>query len=83
MITVYAAINIGVATALIPTTGLPLPFVSYGGSSLVVNMAAIGILINMTKRRDMRSSAPAAMARRWNEDGAGRRVSTKSARKGT
>ncbi len=69
MITVYAAINIGVATALIPTTGLPLPFVSYGGSSLVVNMAAIGILINMTKRRDMRAGAPAAMARRWSDAG--------------
>ncbi len=50
MITIYAVINIGVATALFPTTGLPLPFVSYGGSSLVVNMAAIGVLLNMSKR---------------------------------
>ncbi|MBD3349264.1 MAG: stage V sporulation protein E [Candidatus Eisenbacteria bacterium] len=50
MITVYAVINIGVATALFPTTGLPLPFISYGGSSLVVNMAAIGVLLNMSKR---------------------------------
>ncbi len=50
MITVYAIVNIGVATALFPTTGLPLPFVSYGGSSLVVNMAAIGVLLNMSKR---------------------------------
>jgi cell division protein FtsW len=50
MITVYAVINIGVATAMLPTTGLPLPFVSYGGSSLVVNMAAIGVLLNMSKR---------------------------------
>jgi cell division protein FtsW len=50
MITVYAVINIGVATAFFPTTGLPLPFVSYGGSSLVVNMAAIGVLLNMSKR---------------------------------
>lgn len=50
MVTVYAAINIAVVTALIPTTGLPLPFVSYGGSSLIVNMAAVGILLNMSKR---------------------------------
>jgi cell division protein FtsW len=50
MITVYAIVNIGVATATLPTTGLPLPFVSYGGSSLVVNMAAIGVLLNMSKR---------------------------------
>jgi cell division protein FtsW len=86
MIIVYATINIGVATALIPTTGLPLPFVSYGGSSLVVNMAAVGILINMTKRRDMRGAAPEAMARRWRETGpgpAGRRSASTSARKGT
>ncbi len=51
MIVIYAAINIGVVTATIPTTGLPLPFVSYGGTSLLVNMAAAGILINMSRRR--------------------------------
>ncbi|MCK4513373.1 FtsW/RodA/SpoVE family cell cycle protein, partial [bacterium] len=45
------AINIAVVTASMPTTGLPLPFVSYGGTSLVVNMAAAGILINMSRRR--------------------------------
>jgi cell division protein FtsW len=50
MVTVYAVINIAVATALIPTTGLPLPFVSYGGSSLIVNMAGIGVLLNISKR---------------------------------
>ncbi len=51
MIVIYAAINIAVVTASMPTTGLPLPFVSYGGTSLVVNMAAAGILINMSRRR--------------------------------
>lgn len=60
MITVYAMVNIGVATATLPTTGLPLPFVSYGGSSLVVNMAAIGVLLNMSRRM---VPEPAALSR--------------------
>ncbi|MBD3403570.1 putative lipid II flippase FtsW [candidate division GN15 bacterium] len=45
------AINIGVVTALLPVTGLPLPFMSYGGSSLVVSCAAIGVLLNLSRRR--------------------------------
>jgi cell division protein FtsW len=69
MVTVYAAINIAVVTALIPTTGLPLPFVSYGGSSLIVNMAAIGILLNMSKRPVLDSGGRPVIAgseKRWN-----------------
>ncbi len=45
------AINLGVVTALIPVTGLPLPFLSYGGSSLLVSSAAIAVLLNLSKRR--------------------------------
>ncbi len=44
----YAFINAAVALALIPTTGIPLPFVSYGGTALVVNLAAVGLLINIS-----------------------------------
>ncbi|MBC8414553.1 MAG: putative lipid II flippase FtsW [Nitrospira sp.] len=48
MIGVQAIINFAVATGLMPTKGLPLPFISYGGSALLINMAAAGILISIS-----------------------------------
>ncbi|MFZ1735409.1 MAG: FtsW/RodA/SpoVE family cell cycle protein, partial [Candidatus Moraniibacteriota bacterium] len=48
-VTFQAFINIAAATALIPLTGIPLPFVSYGGTSVVFLMAAMGILIRIGK----------------------------------
>jgi cell division protein FtsW len=74
MVTIYAAINIGVATALIPTTGLPLPFVSYGGSSLIINMVAVGILLNLSKRPVMTGGSrvtQSELAGRWTARRAG------------
>jgi cell division protein FtsW len=47
MVMVYALINIGVSIGLLPTTGLPLPFISYGGSSLLLTLIATGLLINV------------------------------------
>jgi rod shape determining protein RodA len=44
-------VNIGVATALLPNTGIPLPFVSYGLSSMVSSMIAIGMVINISLQR--------------------------------
>ncbi|MFA6349526.1 MAG: putative lipid II flippase FtsW [Candidatus Omnitrophota bacterium] len=49
MITLKAAINIGVSCALLPTKGLPLPFISYGGSSFVFDMVCLGILLNIAR----------------------------------
>ncbi|MCS7053430.1 MAG: FtsW/RodA/SpoVE family cell cycle protein [Ignavibacterium sp.] len=43
----YAMVNMAVNVGLFPTTGLPLPFISYGGTSIVFNSAAVGILINI------------------------------------
>jgi len=47
LITLQAAVNIGVTTALLPNKGMPLPFVSYGGSNLVFCLLYIGILVNI------------------------------------
>ncbi len=48
-IVLQAMINIGATTASIPYTGVPLPFISFGGSSLVVLLAAVGILLNISR----------------------------------
>jgi cell division protein FtsW len=50
LITVQAAANMGVTTGLLPTKGLGLPFISAGGSSLVMNMLLIGILLSVGSR---------------------------------
>ena len=47
---VQAFLNIGAMLGIIPLTGIPLPFLSYGGSSLVVTLAAAGILLNVSKQ---------------------------------
>ena len=61
--------NVGMTTGLMPVTGIPLPFLSYGGSNLVTNMAGIGLVLNVIKNRSvtmMPGIAPQTMsARKW------------------
>ncbi len=58
MIVLQALLNVAVATGLLPTKGLPLPFVSYGGSSMLVSLSAAGILMSISRgQRYNRSSS--------------------------
>lgn len=50
MIVVPAMVNIGVTTAVLPNDGLPLPFISYGGTSIVFSLAAVGLLVGLHRR---------------------------------
>jgi rod shape determining protein RodA len=57
MILFQAMINIGMTIGLLPVVGIALPFVSYGGSSLLMSMLAAGLLLNVSVRRQMHSAA--------------------------
>jgi cell division protein FtsW len=50
LVAIEAIINIGVTAGALPTKGLPLPFISYGGSGLIFHLAAVGLLLNVAKR---------------------------------
>ena len=52
MIVVQAFFNISVVLALLPTKGIPLPFISYGGSSLFVMLASVGVLLNISQQSE-------------------------------
>jgi cell division protein FtsW len=52
MVVLQALINISVVLGMMPTKGIPLPLVSYGGSSLFVTLACIGVLLNITKQAE-------------------------------
>ena len=54
MIAFQALLNISVVLALLPTKGIPLPFVSAGGSSLLVGFLAIGVLLNVSQHASAR-----------------------------
>jgi cell division protein FtsW len=69
-----AAINMAAALGVAPLTGIPLPFVSYGGSSLIVMLAGVGVLLNIA-RGDV-GRAAAAVPDRGRRDGRARRAGT-------
>ena len=70
-----AAINMAAATGVAPLTGIPLPFVSYGGSSLVVMLAGVGVLLNIARGDGRRAAAP--VPDRGRRDGRTRRAGTR------
>jgi cell division protein FtsW len=55
-IVLYAFVNVGVTTGVLPTTGLPLPFISYGGTSLIFLCISVGILINIAFTNHLRQN---------------------------
>ena len=57
VVTLYALVNAGVTLGILPTTGLPMPFVSYGGSSLLFTSFAVGVLLNISAQTDMHPRA--------------------------
>jgi len=61
MIALQALMNLAVVTSLMPCKGIPLPFISYGGSNLLTCMAAIGILFNMHRQGIYQGPATPAM----------------------
>jgi cell division protein FtsW len=60
MVLLQAFVNISVVLGLLPTKGIPLPFVSNGGSSLVINLVAMGILLNISQQSSPTAAAAAA-----------------------
>jgi cell division protein FtsW len=77
-----ACINMMVVTALMPVTGIPLPFISYGGSALTINLVAVGILLSISRETSQTGSLLDALSglgrrdRRARVPRAGRRVGT-------
>jgi cell division protein FtsW len=58
LIGLQAAINIGVVTSALPNKGLPLPFISYGGSNLMAMLTCVGILFSIARHAQVREKVP-------------------------
>ncbi len=53
MLSIQVVVNIGVSIGALPTKGLPLPLISYGGSALIFNMIAVGLMLNISRTQDI------------------------------
>lgn len=65
MVVLQAFVNISVVTHLLPTKGIPLPFVSNGGSSLLINLMAMGILLNISQQASPLAERAEGRAQAW------------------
>jgi cell division protein FtsW len=83
MMGIQVLTNLAVAMAILPTKGLTLPFVSYGGSSLLVSAAAVGVLLNVSRPRSATLPAPATMAAPRGPEPSASAVVATSAEEGT
>jgi cell division protein FtsW len=81
MICGQAAINLAAVLGLAPLTGIPLPFVSYGGSSLVVALASVGILLNIAGSHGARTRARTEVSDRGRGDGRTRAAGARGRRR--
>ena len=64
MIFWHVLINISMVTGLLPVVGMTLPLVSYGGSSLITQVAALGLVFNASLGRRVPNAAPVSVAQR-------------------
>jgi cell division protein FtsW len=69
MVVVQAFVNVSVVTGLMPTKGIPLPFVSSGGSSLLINLVAMGMLLNITQQASPTAAAVNDGVSEWRPGG--------------
>jgi cell division protein FtsW (lipid II flippase) len=52
----YAFVNMGMVSGVLPVVGIPLPFISYGGSALTINLVAIGVLLSISRETSQTGS---------------------------
>jgi cell division protein FtsW len=74
IIFMYALVHVAVTLGVVPTTGQPLPFVSFGGSALVSNLFATGVLLNISRYKQARAIVPASLLSRRPVAGVSKRL---------
>ena len=79
-ISIYAFVSMGIAVNLLPVTGIPLPFISYGGSALIMNFIAIGILLNISRQCNGAMKQESSSSRRKTSRSQTKRKSRRSGR---